>query len=225
VSFVVRRNGGKTKNRKEEKEVMKRRDILTVVILVFLTTVVLAGCTTMKISMNPKVPIEELTSKRIPIKVGLYMDTEFQGYHWKGTSGAEMSKLDYDLGSASKSLFLETFMRVSKSVVLVDRKPPYASQDGIDVTIVIEPHITKFSERHSAILRVADYSAQIEYKVIVYDRKGNVLLDRIYQADGVVRGRATHSPGSNYAAPAEIAMAKAIVMVVDDISKLKFPEE
>lgn len=203
---------------------MKGQRFLRVGLIVLLSTVVFAGCTTMKVSMNPKVPAEELATKRIPVKVGLYMDTEFINYHWQGTSNAEMSKLDYDLGSASKSLFLETFMRVSKSMMLVDKKPPYAPQEQIDVSIVIEPHIALFSEDHSAILRIADYTAHIEYKVIVYDKQGNILLDKTYKADGVAKGQATVSPSSNYAAPAEIAMAKIVVMIVDDLINIKIPE-
>ncbi|MBI4691048.1 MAG: hypothetical protein HY754_12415 [Nitrospirae bacterium] len=135
-----------------------------------------------------------------------------------------MSKLDYDFGSASKSLFLETFMRVSKGIMIVEKRPPYAPSEQIDVSIVIEPHITLFSEDHSAILRIADYTAHIEYKVIVYDKQGNILLDKTYKSDGVARGQATISPSSNYAAPAEIAMGKIVVMIIDDLIKITVPE-
>jgi hypothetical protein len=194
---------------------------LSVGILVFLVAFCFAGCTTMNVSMNPKFPGDELAGKRIPVRVGLYMDNEFVNYHWHGQSNAEMSKLDYDFGSASKALFLETFMRVSKGTLIVDKKPPYAPQDQIDVSIVIEPHITSFNEDHSALVRIADYTAHIEYKVTVYDKEGKILLDKTYKADGVAKGHATVSPSSNYAAPAEIAMEKVAVMIVDDLINIK----
>lgn len=184
-----------------------------------------AGCTSMRITMNPKVPSAELWGKRIPYKVGLLMDSAFQNYHWQGTSRAEMSKLDYDLGSASKGLFLESFMLVSKAVTLVDSKPPYSDPSRNDIVIVVEPTITEFSEKHSAWLRVADYYAEITYHVSVYDKTGQRVLEKDYPAKGVARGQATHSPGSNYAAPAERAMAQAIVDIIDDISNLRIGGE
>jgi len=179
----------------------------------------------MRITMNPKAPTTEITNKQIPVKVALLMDGEFQNYHWQGTSGAEMSKLDYDLGSASKSLFLESFMLVSKGVTLVDSKPPYSDPNRNDIVIVVQPRITGFSEQHSAWLRVANYHAEITYHVTVYDKTGETILDKDYPAKGVAPGQATVSPGSNYAAPAEKAMAQAIVAIIDDISKLKMVGE
>jgi len=183
------------------------------------------GCSTMRITMNPKAPTTELSNKRIPFKVALLMDSEFVNYHWQGTSGAEMSKLDYDLGSASKSLFLEAFMLVSKGVTLVDSKPPYSDSSRNDIVVVVQPKITGFSEEHSAWLRVVNYYSEITYHVSVYDRTGKSVLDKDYKAKGVARGQATVSPGSNYAAPAEKAMAQAIVAIIDDISKLKMAGE
>jgi len=183
------------------------------------------GCSTMRITMSPKAPAAELANKRIPLTVGLLMDSEFVNYHWYGTSGAEMSKLDYDLGTASKSVFLETFMLVSKAVRLVDAKPPYADPGLNDVVIVVKPTIAGFSEEHSAWLRVVNYYSEITYHVSVYDKTGKVVLDKDYKVKGVARGQATVSPGSNYAAPAADAMSKALVEIVGDISQLKLTGE
>jgi len=183
------------------------------------------GCSTMRITMNPKTPANELAGKNIPFKVALLIDSEFANYHWFGKSGAEMSKLDYDLGSASKSLFLEAFMLVSKGVILVDSKPPYSDPSRSDIVAVVQPRITRFSERHSAMLRVANYYSEITYHVTVYDKTGKSILDKDYPAKGVARGHATLSPGSNYGAPAEKAMAQALVAIIDDISKLKMAGE
>lgn len=183
------------------------------------------GCSTMRITMSPKAPTTELANKHIPFKVALLMDSEFQHYHWKGSSGAEMSKLDYDLGSASKSLFMESFMTVSNGVTLVDSKPPYSDPSRNDIIIVVQPRITGFAEEHNAVLRVANYHAEITYHVTVYDKAGKTVLDKDYPANGIVQGERTVSPASNYAAPAEKAMAQAIVAIIDDISKLKMGSE
>ena len=196
---------------------------LSVIFYVVVAVVVLFlnGCTTMSITMNPKAPLDELAGKKIQAKVALYMDSEFQNYHWHGKSGAELSKLDYDLGSASKSLFLESFMLVSKAVVLVNSTPPFSDADKNDIAVVVKPKIVSFSEDHSALLRTSDYHAEITYHVTVYDKNGKVIIEKDYNAKGVVAGKATHGPGSNYAAPAEKAMANAIVKIIDDISNLK----
>jgi hypothetical protein len=183
------------------------------------------GCSTMRISMNPKVQPADLANRHIPYKVALLMDNEFQNYHYFGTSGAEMSKLDYDLGSASKSVFMEAFMVVSKAVTFVEARPPYADPNRSDIAIVIQPRITGFNESHSAFLRLADYHANISYHVWVYDKTGRTVLDKDYSTFGVVQGQATQSPGSNYAAPAEVAMSQAVVALIDDIIRLNLPPQ
>ena len=85
-----------------------------VAIMLLGCVVCLTGCSTMYVKMTPNAPAADLAGEKIPLRVGLLMDGEFQNHHWKGMSKAEMSKLDYDLGSASKGLFLESFMLVSR---------------------------------------------------------------------------------------------------------------
>jgi hypothetical protein len=183
------------------------------------------GCTTIRVAMNPRVPANELANKHIPCTVALLMDNTFQNYHWLGKSRAEMSKLDYDLGSASKSLFMESFMLVSKGIAMVDSIPPYSDPGRGEIAIVVKPMITDFSEEHSAWLRVVDYHAEITYHVTVYDKKGKPVLDKDYREKGVAKGHATISPGSNYAAPAEKAMEQAIVAIIGDISRLEIADK
>lgn len=204
---------------------MSRVRIVWVSIAAVALVLSVTGCTTMKITMNPKAPANDLAKGKIPCKVGLLMDSTFQSYHWMGKSGAEMSKLDYDLGSASKSLFLESFMQTTKAVTLVNSKPPYSEADLKDVVIAVEPKIVGFSEKHSAVLRIANYEANITYHICVYDSSGKLLIDKDYSGNGVVQGKATNSPGSNYAAPAERAMSQAIVAIIDDIRKLPIKSE
>lgn len=197
-----------------------------IIVVVLLDSIfVLTGCSTMYIKMTPRVPSAKLAGKKIPVKVGLLMDTEFQGYHWYGRTDAELwSKLDYDLGSASKRLFTESFMLVSKAVVLVDTRPPYSDPDKQDIAVVVKPKIAAFSEKHSLWWRHVDYHADITYHITIYGSNGEVLLDRDYSAPGVVRGVQTSGPGDlpvdNYAAPAIMAMEIAVVNIIEDICKL-----
>lgn len=197
------------------------KSIERIVAVVLLSCVVcLTGCSTMYIKMTPKAPTADLAEKKIPVRIGLLMDGEFQNYHWKGMSKAEMSKLDYDLGSASKGLFLESFMLVSDAVTLVDATPPYSDADKKNIAIVVKPNIASFREKHHPMLRIANYHAEITYHVTVYDSRGKVLLDKDYVGHGDVKGVRTISPASNYAAPAEEAMGAVVVAIVKDIREL-----
>jgi len=192
-----------------------------VVAAVFCGIAFLTGCTTMQVKMSINTPTAELAGIKIPAKVGLYLDNDFRMHEWAGMAKAELSKLNYELGMASKGFFQDAFLHVADSVTLVNAIPPYSEENRKDIALVVKPTIVSFREKHSAWLRVANYHAEIIYHVTVYDGGGKVLLEKDYSAQGNVRGVATHSPGSNYAAPAEAAMQKALVAIVQDILALK----
>lgn len=200
---------------------MYKKSSLIAVVFCVILAVLISGCSTMVIKLNPKVPLEALQGKRIPYKVSLYMDSQFQEYRFQEHNGAEMSEMDYELGAAAKSLMIETFMRISDGAIIVDKKPPYSPTDKVQATIVIEPHFVAFSENHNAFVRIANYYAAVEFHVTVYDINGNTVLDKNYKGEGNVQGKRTVSPANNYAAPAEVAMSNVIVSLVDDINKLK----
>lgn len=190
-----------------------------ILVAMFLSISLLSGCA-MHVKMNPILAQVNIQDKHINAKVGLYLDETFSNYHWQGNNVAEMSKMDYELGAASKSLFLEAFLRVAASVVLVNGDPPYAEAEKKDIAIVVRPAIVRFAEDHSAILRIANYTATITYHVTVRDATGAVLLDRDFAATGVAKGEATYSPASNYAAAAEKAMTTALSEIIEAVAKL-----
>lgn len=194
------------------------RKIITVVasVMVFALAWGVTGCT-MHITMNPTSTVE-LPNKHIPCRVILFIDSEFQNYHWQGFSGAELRGLDYDLGSASKNLFLEAFRLASDGVKIVETKPTYPVLGHSDVVLVVHPSISGFSEKHSLLIRNADYYAEITYHVTVYGKTGNILIEKDYYAKGIEMG--SIDIYRNHAAPAEKAMAQAIVTIIDDISRL-----
>jgi len=196
---------------------MKWSAISALAIALGISVAGLSGCSTMQIAMNPKVPGD--ISCRLPYRVGLYLAPEFEGYHWPGTLKGEGRGLDYDLGSASTALFLQTFMHVAREVQLVNRKPPYSGPDEPSVSIVIEPQLVGFGEYQSGVWITA-FGAHIDYRAIVYDRTGAVLLDKMYRGDGEAQGARTYSPAGNFAAPAEIAMSRAIAALLSDVCQL-----
>jgi hypothetical protein len=108
-------------------------------------------------------------------------------------------------------------MRVARGVVRVDGKPPYGNPAEAAVALVIEPQIVGFGLEHPAYWI---YSAYVEYRVIVYDRAGNILLDKVYRGDGD-QGAKTYSPNSNHQAVAGIAMTRAVAALVKDVNRLQ----
>jgi hypothetical protein len=195
---------------------MRRTITFAAVIMILALAVGFTGCT-MHITMNPS-SAAELASKHIPYKILLFMDGEFRNYHWQGFSSAELQGLDYNLGSASKNLFIDAFKRVSEGVTVVESRPIYPVAGHGDIVLVVHPRIGRFSEKHNPFIRNANYYAEITYQVTVYDKIGRIVLEKNYTAGGVEMG--SMDVYRNHAAPAEKAMAQAIVMIIDDINKL-----
>lgn len=178
----------------------------------------LSGCS-LNLTMSPMVSSAELGGRQIPHKIALLLDDEFASYQWHGFSDAEMAKLHYDLGRASKDLFLMAFRLAADEVVLVETRPPFPEPDRHDIAIVVQPRIAGFSERHSLWIRNANYYAEITYHVTVYDQSGRTILDQDYSAEGAAMGWTDLN--RNYEAPVEKAMEQVIVKIVDDVSRLR----
>jgi hypothetical protein len=172
----------------------------------------------MNIAMNPQVPTD--ITGRLPFAVGLYLSPDFEMCHWREYDVGYICTLEYDLGSASKALFLQAFLDMAREIQWVNRKPPYTGPDEPAVAIVIEPQIVGFGEAHSFGFRFAPFIAHIAYRAIVYDRTGAVLLDKIYRGDGEARGVIANTDAANFAAPVAIAMSRAIAALLNDVSQL-----
>jgi hypothetical protein len=181
---------------------------------------VVAGCGTMNIAMTPAPPSEQIGDQRLPIVVGLYFDDAFQNYHWQASGKGDLADRDFDLGAASKSLFLETFTLLTRSVALVNGKPPDPAVLRSGAALVIWPRITGFAPDQSAVLGVGDYSASITYSVTAYDRKGNEVLNKDYVGRGTASGEAKTTPTRIQAVAPERAMTNAMAQLVEDIKKL-----
>jgi hypothetical protein len=200
---------------------MSKAMTLVVAVMVVAVAMGMTGCASIQVKMNPEALVDEHVNKRqIQSKIILFMDREFQNYHWQGFSGGELRTLDYDLGTASKNLFIKAFTLVSKDVSFVESMPTYSAVHD-RLVLVVHPRIAGFSEKHNPFIRNADYYAEITYHVTVYNRAGKVVLEKDYSANGVEMGGM--SVYRNYAAPAETAMVRAIVKIIDDMSKLKEP--
>jgi len=198
---------------------MKRSTMAGLIIALSVNATGLMGCLPSRTRYNsqgPKVPAD--FTERVPYSIGLSFTPEFLTYHrQEGPDGSPgSSQADSCLVSWSKTLFIETFMRMARGVVRVDGKPPYGNPDEPSPAIVIEPQIVGFGQEHPAYWI---YKAHIEYRVIVYDRAGAVLLDKVYSGDGD-QGAKTYSPDSSYGAVAGIAMTRAIAPLVKDVSQL-----
>jgi hypothetical protein len=199
---------------------MRRIITFAAAVIIFALAGGVTGCGPMHLTMNPTAAVD-LADKHIPCKITLFLDSEFQNYHWEGFSGAELRALDYDLGSASKNLFIRAFTLASDGVTIVGSRPTYPIPGHSNMVLVVHPSIGRFSEEHNTFKRNANYYAEITYHVIVYDKTGQIVLENDYTARGVEMG--STNLYRNYAAPAEKAMTQAIVKIIDDLSKLQSP--
>ena len=199
---------------------MRRIITFVAAVMIFALAAGVTGCGPMHLTMNPTSAVD-LANKHISCKIILFLDSEFQNqnYQWEGFSDAELRGLDYDLGSASKNLFVRAFTLASDGVTLVESMPAYPVPGRNDIVLVVHPRISTFSEKHSTFIRNANYYAEITYHVIAYDKTGKIVLENDYSARGVEMG--SMDVYRNYAAPAEKAIAQAIVTIIDDIIKLR----
>lgn len=188
---------------------------MAVMVMITLTAC-LTGCAT-RISMNPSSMLE-LPRQHLPCTIVLFMDQEFHTYRWQKFSAAELSTLSYDLGSASKNIFLEAFKQMSDDLTIVESPPAYPLSGRHRVVLVIEPRISAFDEKHSPFIRNADYRADITYRVTACDKTGKVILEKDYFAQGVAMG--STDVYRNFAAPVEKAMAQAVAAIIEDIRRL-----
>ena len=198
---------------------MKRISMAGLILALSVSATVLTGCLPSRsrnTTLSPKVPAD--LTERMPYSIGLSLTPllTYQRQEEPNKPPESSAISDYDLVTASKTLFIEAFMRLARGVVRVDGKPPYGNPNEAAAAMVIEPHIVGFGLEHPAYWI---YSAYIEYRVIVYDRAGAVLLDKVYRGDGD-QGAKTYSPDSSYQAVAGIAMTRAITALVKDVSQL-----
>lgn len=176
------------------------------------------GCSPLRISMNPTATMEP-AARHIPCTIILFLDNDFRHYRWEGFSKAELRGLSYDLGSASMNLFVRAFTQAADHVAVVTGRPEFPLSAGGDIVLVVYPRIGAFSEEHHAFIRNADYVAEITYRVTIYDKTGRIVLENDYRARAAQMGDA--DVYRNFAAPAEKAMAKAALRIIDDIGKLQ----
>lgn len=176
-----------------------------------------SGCGPMHIAMNPASALDP-AGRHVPCKITLLLDREFQNYHWEGFSRADLRGLDYDLGSASKNLFIRAFTLASDGVTVVESRPSFPVLDTAGIVLVVHPRISGFAEKHNAFKRNADYYAEITYQIKVYDKTGRVVLENDYTAGSAQMGGI--DVYRNHAAPAEKAMAQAVMKIIDDIGRL-----
>jgi hypothetical protein len=176
------------------------------------------------ITVDSPPPLDQLAGVRLPYTLGLHFTSEFASNRWTSVTHAEMSRIQYELGRASVSLFRGTFTQLSQGVVLVTHRPPFRPEEGIDTPLVVEPSIVGFREDHSIWLRVGTYTAHIEYRLVVLDRSGRIVRDTVVKADGEYQGR-RGEPAGNYGGAAEAAMRNAIVAIVNEVATIEVPPE
>jgi hypothetical protein len=153
--------------------------LLRLFILTIVTITILSGCAF-------KVPLEVdaakdmrrtfQNSKKLPIKVGLYIDDEMRNYVYKQQ---KMGMIFYmTVGeyvfSISKSMALEMF----EEVIYVDSLPPFTDSYMPDVDAVVKPEILCCYGNAIGTLS-GNIEVEISFRVIAYDLCGKILWEDI----------------------------------------------
>lgn len=158
---------------------MKPYRLLWLFILIIVTITILSGCAF-------KVPLEVdaakdmrrtfQNSKKLPIKVGLYIDDEMRNYVYKQQ---KMGMIFYmTVGeyvfSISKLMALEMF----EEVIYVDSLPPFTDSYMPDVDAVVKPEILCCYGNAIGTLS-GNIEVEISFRVIAYDLCGKILWQNI----------------------------------------------
>jgi hypothetical protein len=164
---------------------------------------VAVGCAH-SVVVAPKPPPERPAADRIPADVGLYLTKEFTGY--KVSESKMGDKWNYDnLGQASATQVRLGLAQIFRTVELVDERPPFSKPQTRTLHAVVEPGIDKF-EFDIPFTKFQVYPVKILYKITVYDTSGKVILVRIVEGIGDVKG----SPGFDFAENPSKSASKAV---------------
>lgn len=139
----------------------------------------IAGCV-LFVPLKPEVK-RTLDMTEIPLSVGIYYDPKFRTYEHHFSVGT--TSYNFYLGKASVELFNETFPILFKSAVPVISRPPLPPV-MTKVAAVIEPKIEEFKEAHPLFLIGTTFSAEITYRLTLYNLEGEQIISSTFMGQG-----------------------------------------
>jgi tetratricopeptide (TPR) repeat protein len=151
---------------------------IPLLIIALLIVAMFAGCTHTVVSrpeaatdgQQPQLSLPQ--TKRIPIKVGLYLSEDLRRYVYKE------QKLDITLqmkvGEYVTPISRQLASKMFKDFISVDSLPPYTGQDRPDVEAVVEPEILYFYG-NAIGTRPGNIEASIKMRITTYDLAGKIV--------------------------------------------------
>ncbi len=154
------------------------RASLTRLLKLLVTASLMAGC----IVAPPKPEVNRTQGvSQIPIAVGVYYDTAFRAYEHHFIIGT--TSFNVSVGKTGVALFDEVFPIVFKRAVPVISRFPLPPC-GPGVAAVIEPKIEKFEIDHPFILIGTTFSAEITYRITLYNLEGEQIVSSTFMGKG-----------------------------------------
>ena len=147
--------------------------------------------------------------------VGIYYSPEFRTHEdqvWK-----KGDRWDFPIGPASVSLFDRAIPLVFERVIPVQGRPPLGG--ATDIQAVIEPRIESF-DFGLPWLKTGTYSAEISYRIILYNQTGDSVVSWVVHGIGEKRGQIGFEFARWPGEAADLAMQDAMRKFLEEFAGL-----
>jgi hypothetical protein len=172
-----------------------------------------------RVTVTPALIDKTYPDKR-PVNIGLYLSDEFKNFRYTDSTKTLGTTYDFwNVGSESGGMFEVGLSQIFQRVVAVDRKPPFPVTPPVPLHAVVEPRIEGLAFKVPAVV-VQNWSAQIQYRFVVYSPEGKVIWQKEITGVGEVPGHYTRTLeelGTNPARPATAAIIDAADKLIEAV--------
>lgn len=152
---------------------------------------------------------------RLPAVVGIYYSPEFRVHEEKVWKKGD--RWDFPLGTSSVRLFDQAIPLVFEKAIPVQGRPPLGAAP--DLGAVIEPRIEAF-DFQLPWLKTSTYSAEISYRIILYNRAGDSVVSWVVKGAGEKAGQVGFEFARWPGEAADLAMRDAVQKFVDGFAEI-----
>jgi len=180
----------------------------------------LTGCTA---HVSPHVSEAEFMfpGPKVPGRSTLYVSEEFRTYMRTKTDVMDLKKWEFELGPVAVDAFKYALAGRFKDAEVRLGTPgfPLEGEDNQDVLVVVQPAFENFKAHAPFFFKFETYKVTVSFRVKVFDKAGNVLVDDVYEGVGKKRGSIGYESAGHAAAPvaAQMAVEEAVNKAVADI--------
>jgi len=152
---------------------------------------------------------------KVPIVAGIYYSPEFRVHEEKVWKKGD--RWDFPLGTSSVSLFDQAIPLLFENAMPVQVRPPLPVAP--DLGGVIEPRIEAF-DFQLPWLKTSVYSAEISYRIILYNRAGDSVVSWVVKGVGEKPGQVGFEFARWPGEAADLAMRDAVQKFVDGFAEV-----